>query len=284
MASQDLAGPAANGGIAANVAEAAEAEVDREIVTTGSATIVTKDVPAAAKDLADLAEAAGGRVEQRRESDADGETSASADLTVRIPADRTTATIEALAKIGDVHDLDIEAADVTGTARDLDARVEALQTSVDRLQDLMESAVTTADLLAAEQELTARQAELESLESQRVLLSDQVAMSTLTVRIVGEAPETELAPAGFLGGLTNGWNALLSAFNGALVVVGVLLPWIVLGLLLWLPVRWLRSRRKAARGGNPPAPGTGDGPSRTPQGPTTGDLVEVGAAGSGRRP
>ena len=38
---------------------------------------------------------------------------------------------------------------------------------------------------------------------------------------------------GFLGGLQNGWNALLTTLNGLVVVLGALLPWlVVVGLVL----------------------------------------------------
>ena len=78
----------------------------------------------------------------------------------------------------------------------------------------MGQAATTADLLAAEKELTARQAELESLQSQRASLTDRVDMSTLHVQVVAEAPTATIRPAGFLGGLDRGWSALLTTIDG----------------------------------------------------------------------
>jgi glycine cleavage system regulatory protein len=233
----------------------AQTSADREIVTTGSVTVVADDPAAAAEDVADLAESAGGRVENRRQSRADGDVPPSAELTVRVPADRTTATVEALDQVGTVEDLSVEAVDVTGTARDLDARVEALATSVDRLRDLMGEATTTDDLLTAEQELTSRQAELESLQAQRSALTDQVAMSTLHVSLVQAAPAERLAPGGFLGGLQNGWSALLATLNGLVVALGVLLPWLVVAGAAWLLVRWALRHARRTAGGMPPAAG-----------------------------
>ena len=269
----------AGGGIAAGD-EAAQSEVEREVITTGTVTVVADDPSTAAEQVADLAESAGGRVEARRQSRADGDVAASAELTVRVPADQTSATVDALKQVGEVRDLSIEAVDVTGTARDLDARVEALSTSVDRLRTLMGSAATTEDLLAAEQELTARQAELESLQSQRATLTDQVSMSTLHVSIVQVAPTEKLAPAGFLGGLQNGWNALLTTVNGLVVVLGALLPWLVVAGAVTLLVRWvLRRVRRRADGGAPPAAGSGTGgPDDRPDTPTADREPLVGAA------
>lgn len=255
----------------------AQSGTDREIVTTGSATVVADDTAAAADAVADLAESAGGRVENRRQSRAEGDAPSSAELTVRVPADRTSATVEALDQVGTVEDLAVEAVDVTGTARDLDARIEALATSADRLRDLMGDASTTADLLAAEQELTTRQAELESLQAERATIADQVAMSTLHVTLVQEAPAERLAPGGFLGGLENGWNALLATLNGLVVVLGVLLPWLVPAVAVALAVRWWLRRSRRAAGGTPPAatdpagPGGEPGPSADPAPSDAGD-------------
>ncbi|MGM7423852.1 DUF4349 domain-containing protein [Cellulosimicrobium sp. CpK407] len=260
--------------------EGAVAAADREIVTTGSVTVVAADPSAAADAVADLAESAGGRVEGRRQSEPEGDARASAELTIRVPSAQTTATVDALDQVGEVRDLSIEAVDVTGTARDLDARVDALTTSVERLRTLMGDAATTADLLAAEQELTTRQAELESLQSQRAALTDQVSMSTLHVTLVQVAPAEQLAPGGFLGGLQNGWNALLATLNGLVVVLGALLPWLVVAGAVLLVVRWVlrRSRRRAQDGGTPPEDADRPGPDDGPDAPAASRGPLVGAS------
>lgn len=278
----DAGAPDASDGAPTGIAagdEAAQGEVEREVVTTGSVTVVADDPSAAAEAVADLAESAGGRVEARRQSEAADGRLPSAELTVRVPAAQTTATVDALEQVGQVRDLSIEAVDVTGTARDLDARIEALSTSVERLRTLMGSAATTEDLLAAEQELTTRQAELESLQSQRATLTDQVSMSTLHVSIVQVAPTEKLAPGGFVGGLQNGWNALLAAVNVLVVVLGALLPWLVVAGAVALVVRWVvRRARRRVDGDIPPAAVDGaDDPDDDPDAPPQGRRPLVGA-------
>ncbi|MBD5787159.1 DUF4349 domain-containing protein [Cellulosimicrobium terreum] len=267
-------------GDAAGIADSDTAEADREIITTGSVTVVAPDPLTAADEVAGLAESAGGRVEARHQYEAEGDEAAWADLTIRVPADRTTATLDALGQVGEVRDLSVEAVDVTGTARDLDARIEALGTSVDRLQDLMGSADSTEDLLRAEAELTSRQADLESLQSQRTGLSDQVAMSTVTVTIVAVTPVEQLAPGGFLGGLQNGWNALLVFLNGLVVALGALLPWLVVAGVVALVVRWVVRRVRRARepGGDQ---GPGSGPAEPGADPDTSPAADEPLVGAG---
>lgn len=85
--------------------------------------------------------------------------------------------------LGEVLSLNVVAEDVTAQGADLDARIGALEVSITRLRQLLATAETTKDLIDIEAELTARQAELDSLVAQRAALSDQVAQSTLVVSV-----------------------------------------------------------------------------------------------------
>ncbi|GAB2485098.1 hypothetical protein GCM10027063_28690 [Promicromonospora xylanilytica] len=226
--------------------EAPEEAVDRELITTGNATLAVEDPFAAAEQIADLVESAGGRVEARDERAATDDEPGSASMTLRIPADRVSATLDALDKLGEVRDRHVETVDVTGTAQDLDARIAALRTSTDRLRELMADADRTSDLIEIEAELATRQAELDSKISERSRLSDEVAMSTLHVEIVAEgSPAAQAQPGGFLGGLSAGWSALVSTFNVVVLVLGAIIPWLALGGLVLLVV--VGVRRQVAR-------------------------------------
>lgn len=249
--------------------EEAGAAAAREIVTTGSATVVADDPAAAATRLARLVEEAGGRVERRSETAATEDSRGSASLTVRLPADRMTGAVEALGKLGTVENVDVDSTDVTGEGQDLDARIAALTTSTDRLRELMKSAGSTEDLLQVEQELSERQADLDALTAQRQRLSDQVAMSTLDVEIVPEPVAAAQSRGGFLGGLSSGWGALVTTVQTVVLVLGVLLPWLVLGGLGYLGYRWLRGRARPGAGDDP-----SDGPDDDVDGPDAPRPVE----------
>ncbi|MPV38422.1 DUF4349 domain-containing protein, partial [Georgenia subflava] len=222
----------AGAGAGAEVEQAAaDSDVggDRQVITTASATVLVDSPTTAADELVRLAETAGGRVDQRTEraADADGSGSLpSAWLVVRVPADSLTGLLDDLEGLGEVRDLSQESEDVTRAARDLDARITALQTSVDRLLGIMAEADDSAALIAAETAISERQSELESLQSERDYLADQVAMSTLRVDLVAPT-DARIEAEGFLGGLETGWNSLVAAAGSILVVTGVLLPWLV---------------------------------------------------------
>ncbi|MFD6140451.1 DUF4349 domain-containing protein [Promicromonospora sp. NPDC060271] len=238
----DLADAAGTVGLAGSPEEA----VDRELVTTGNATLAVADPFDAAEQIAGLVEQAGGRVEARDERAATADEPGSASMTLRIPADRVSATLDALDKLGEVRDRHVETIDVTGTAQDLDARIAALRTSTDRLRELMADADRTSDLIEIEAELATRQAELDSRVSERNRLSDEVAMSTLHVEIVAESsPAAQAQPGGFLGGLSAGWSALVMTFNVVVLVLGAIIPWLALAGVVLLVV--VAVRRQIAR-------------------------------------
>jgi len=236
-----------------------EDAVGREVITTGHASVVAPEPATAAQQLARLVEQAGGRVESRSETAPTGDSAGHASLTVRLPADRMTSTVDALSRIGDVQDVNLDSVDVTSQGRDLDARIAALTTSTQRLRELMASAGTTDDLLAVEQELSDRQADLDALTAQRQQLSEEVAMSTLNVEIMAEPVTVAQSRGGFLGGLSSGWNGLVVTIQGVVLVLGVLLPWLAVAAVGYVGFRFVRRRLRPT----PPAPG---GPATGPGG------------------
>jgi len=218
----------------------------REVVTTGSLSLVAADPLRAMDEAVRLVEGVGGRVEERTEQAA-GEEGAHGWLTVRVPAAQLTATLDGIKLLGEVTDLSVSSEDVTRQGRDLDARIAALETSTERLVSLLAEADSSEALFAAEDALSERQAELEALQSERAYLSEQVAMSSLHVSVSAERA-VQLEAGGFVGGLSDGWNALVTFTSGLLVVVGVLLPWLAVGgvLLAVVAVVVRRRRRREA--------------------------------------
>ena len=247
----------------------------RSVIYTGTMSVRVDDVNAAANRAVTIATSAGGLVgADRRQLD---DQRSEAHLTLRVPADRFDATLAELAKLGTEEVRAVQAQDVTEVVIDLDARLASQQTSVDRVRALLARANTIGEVVSVESELARREADLASLQARKRGLSDQVALSTITVSLLGPAvpaqkpdePET-----GFLAGLKNGWKAFLASIEIVLTVLGALIPWIVaIGLPVWLIV-WLlrrRSRNRFAPAGPTPAIATTYGlpPMPTPPRPVT---------------
>lgn len=222
---------------------------DRDVVTTGSVSLTVKDPIKAAQEAATITEQAGGRVDSRTENPSIDSQPASANLVLRIPADELDRALAELKKLGTVNKVSLNASDITQQTRDIDARITSLQTSVDRLLALMKQASDTTDLIAIEGALSQRQSELESLQSQRDYLADQVDYSTISLDLYAVGVVAPPDPDNFWDGLVAGWNALVSAIGGALVAVGFLLPWLaVLGVIgaVVLLIVWLSTRKRRA--------------------------------------
>jgi hypothetical protein len=220
----------------------------RSVITTGTISLTVDTPSVAAEKAAAIAGAAGGHVDGREERPSTGGTPGSAQLVLRIPSAKLDAAVSQLKKLGRVENVSLTSQDVTTQSQDLDARITALTTSVDRLIELMSRATTTADLITIESALSDRQATLESLQSQKRGLDDQVDLATLTVDFGTVATAPVRPPATFLSGLVTGWESFVAFLSGLLVVLGVALPWVVFAALLaGIAVVIVRRRRSRAQ-------------------------------------
>lgn len=218
----------------------------REIVTTGSLGMTVAHPTDTASKISAVVSSAGGRVDSRSETAPEGDNGGHVHLVVRIPQTKVDGTIDVFRSYGKMDYVNVDDVDVTAQGKDLDARIKALRISVARLEGLMKNANTTSELLRAENALTTRQAELDSLVSQRTGLSDQVALSSLGIELSPKVAANSVSPSGFWGGVVSGWNGLVATIDGAVHLVGLILPWgVALGLLT--AVGWLVTRRRSSR-------------------------------------
>lgn len=223
------------------------AVTERSIIRTAYVSMRVPDVTEAVADVRDLVARRKGIISG--ESLSSGTPGGYATITAQVPAADLTAFLDEVGALGDVDTLDITAQDVTTQVIDIDARIQVLESSIARLNALLAEATRVEDIIAIEAELANRQAELDSMTSQRKYLSDQVAMSTVTVTM---SPITEIADVdmpGFLSGLQTGWSAFLALIGFAITAAGFLVPFVVVAAVIGIPLTvWLvrRSRRRAA--------------------------------------
>jgi hypothetical protein len=167
-------------------------------------------------------------------------------LTLSVPADKLDAALDQLAKIGTVLRRNTSSQDVTAQYVDTQSRLKSMRTSVDRVRALMAQAKNLGQVVALESELSRREADLESLESQLGSLKNSVELSPLTISL--RMPGTEpVATSGFVAGLRSGWDAFTASAGGLLTAIGALLPFAIFLALVGGPlVWWLRQRRAAS--------------------------------------
>lgn len=224
--------------------DAAVPGTERSIVRTGSMTLEVESSKEAVATIADVAKSLGGSVVSQSLS-SNGGTSETGEIAIRVPSDKLDAAFTQLSKVGTVQSENRTADDVTEQHVDLNARVASLESSVKRLTELMSNATSTSDLLEAESALSQRQQELDGLRAQLESLEGQIEQANIWVSV----HEASALPG---GGPKNFWDAIVVGFAsigafgaGALIALGVALPWLVIaGVIaaaIVIPVR--RSRR-----------------------------------------
>ncbi|MFD6699352.1 MULTISPECIES: DUF4349 domain-containing protein [unclassified Microbacterium] len=255
-AAKDLAQTSEGATSGAAGGSAPSANTPRDIIRTGSATVQVDDVRKAADALAALAKKYGGFVESQQIGSAQVPVTTDGGIvppatgdgwvTLRVPAADLDAVMDALRAQGTVLATSVGTNDVTTATTDLRAQIDSLTASVTRLTQLMSQATSVADLLTAETALTDRQSQLQSAQQQLKDLESQVAMSSVQVTLVREAPAAA-DPAGFGDGLAAGWKGLIISLNALVIALGFLLPWlavaVVVTLIVWIVLRLRRNGR-----------------------------------------
>ncbi|GGM15284.1 DUF4349 domain-containing protein [Nakamurella endophytica] len=190
---------------------------------------------------------------------------ATASVTLRVPVADYGTVLSALQDYGRVTASTEKADDVTGQVADLTARVKTMRAGVDSVRTLLTKATRIQDIMAIESELNQRQADLESIEGQLAAVSNQVALSTITVNLQGRlvgvkppapAPAPPPGKSGFAAGLTHGWDALKAFLTGAAAFLGAVLPFLpLLAVVAAVALVWrrhvLRARRPQPRPAEP---------------------------------
>lgn len=145
--------------------------VPREVVYTAELGVVVVSIEQSTQAVQALAEKLGGYLE---ESD-------SSSITIRIPAARFETTIEQIAKLGEVIDRSIVAADVTEEMIDLRIRLDNANRTRARLLEHLAHSQKIGDTLKIEAELSRVSETIEQIEGTLRYKRSQISMSTITV-------------------------------------------------------------------------------------------------------
>jgi hypothetical protein len=242
---------------------------ERLIVRTGNITMAVGDTRAAKSTIeAMVAEMAGqgAFVVSSQEYGAGEEGSPTIQISLRVPATRFDEAMDRLAALAErVTNRSESADDVTEEYVDLEARLESLEAARQRLLGIMEEARSTKDLLEAEQQLTQREAEIESLKGRKQYLEQSARLSSIWVElqpyILSQPVGDRWRPA---ESVRRAFESLVDGLRGfgdfVIFFAIAVLPWLVLlALVAFVVVRLViwrsraRRRRRAAAGEPPGA-------------------------------
>lgn len=144
----------------------------------------------------------------------------SANLTIRIPADKLDSFVMQIKDVSNVVSYNESQEDVTLTYVSTESRIKALETEQERLLELLAQAENMSDLLEIEARLTDVRYELESVTSQLLVLANRVDYATVRLYISQVKEYTEVEEqtvwqritAGFKGNLKDLGESLVDFF------------------------------------------------------------------------
>ena len=220
-----MAAVGVDGGTVAGAVAGTDSRANQQIIRTAYVSVDVDDVATGVSAIADLTADLEGQLQSQSVQGTSEDSSAN--MTVRVPASNLDALLASIDTLGEVTSSSVDAQDVAVEVIDLEARITTLEESIDRLRDLQGQATSVADLVTVESELSARQAELESLTARRDYLMRQVEMSTAYISLTTTTTGPRVTPD-FLGGLERGWNSLISLAAGLITLGGFLKPYLLI--------------------------------------------------------
>lgn len=235
---------------AGTVARSTSQVREPSIISTGTVSLRADDVGDTRFEVQKVVDRVSGQItDSETRTDEDGGVR-DARLVLRVPSSEFTETMDALEKLADLEASSTSSEDVTTQVVDTEVRIRIQRQSIARIQTLLDRAGSIRDVVSVERELTQREAELNSLLQQQAYLADQTSMSTIKVHLQRHpedgGPKEEKDDAGFVSGLSAGWEALSAVASGLATAAGALLPFAGAALLVGLP-GWMLLRAGARR-------------------------------------
>ena len=179
----------AAGGTSANV------QTGQKLIRKVNIDAETEDLETLLVSLTAQINALGGYIEQQELYNGSAYSSyrsRSANLTIRIPAEKLDSFIGQVKDVSNVVSYNESQDDVTLTYVSTESRIKALETEQERLLELLSKAENMSDLLEIEARLTDVRYELESVKSQLLVLANKVDYATVNLYITQVKEYTEV--------------------------------------------------------------------------------------------
>ncbi|GLI08355.1 hypothetical protein YDYSG_43860 [Paenibacillus tyrfis] len=242
--------PAAGASLTGETAPETSEAFNRKIIYKANLVMQVEKYQEAQAKIQEAVKQSGGYILQFNENASGLEKSGT--FVIKVPATGFQSLLALLEQIQPTLQKNLQGQDVTEEYVDLSARLKAKQVVESRLIAFMEKAAKTDELLAFSNELGKVQEEIERIKGRMRYLEQNVAMSTIELKLTQKNSSAEVIQARGQGPL--GQRAS-EALNGSLAVLGFLLQWlfvflagalpvILLLVLIGIPVWLLRKRRK----------------------------------------
>ena len=220
------------------------AATTRQLVYNAELTLKVAQLPGAIARVDSLVRGSSGWTQAATQTRADTEWRQ--EMTIRVRPEKLTDLLAHLARLGTVEAKSLTTDDVTAEHADVAARVRTKRALEQRYLELLRQAHKVSDILEIETKLGAVREEIEAVESRLKALNEQVAYSTITLRLYQAvalpAPDAPVLSFGsrLLEALYGGWELTASLVLGFLYLWPV---WLLLGAGGGLWRAWRRRRQ-----------------------------------------
>ena len=233
---------------------------DRMIIRRAELSLVVQDTKEAISKVEAIAVEKGGYLHQSSVWK-EGE-SLKAQLTIMVPAAKFEETLNALRKLAvDILKESTSGQDVTEEYTDLEARLRNLEATEKELRELLatvrERSGKAEDIMAVYRELTNIRGEIERVKGRMKYLEQMTAFSTIVVNLTPSVLAQPVAPTTWKPALTlwRASRALVRVFQFLvdaaiwiiIVVVPTLLPFVLVGYIVWRLARRAKPKREAGQ-------------------------------------
>ena len=215
----------------------------RKIIQDLSLTLEVTIVNDAVNSISQEAQKLQGYVVSSQQSGLDNHSSAQ--LTIKIPADKLNSLRDSLSSWGKVLDQQLLTNDITNQYYDSQSRLQVLEAEEKRYLEILNQAKTVDDVLKVENALGNVRQQIEQLKGQLKLWNNQVDYSTVTLQLVTQQSQNlkvqnawqpiswsktwEATGDAVLKTMSTLWNAL----NYLVVGIGYASPYLLIGAVGW---------------------------------------------------
>ncbi len=229
---------------------AVQPALNRQIIYRATISLQVKSFAETDREIAARVKEAGGYVAQFNEDRSYGNQRGGR-WTVRLPVAGFTSFLDAVGKLGVAERRDVQSQDVTEEYVDLEARLKNKQALESRLLELVaKRGDAIKDVIAIEQELSRVREEIERMQGKLRYLSDRVSLTTVEISAY-ERLDYEPEEATFSARIVNTFQGSLTQLRqfgeGLLLIVTALLPWMIVGVVVFIPVGLVVRRMKKGR-------------------------------------
>ncbi|WP_343210242.1 DUF4349 domain-containing protein [Anaerolentibacter hominis] len=231
---------------------------NQKIIYRSSLRVETKEFDKLLDFVKDTVSQAGGYMESSEvygNSYYSSQSYRSANLVIRIPADKRISIIDSISGQSNVLSHSDYAENVTLEYVDTESRLEALRTEQERLLDFLKKAEKMEDVIALEERFSQIRYEIQDYESRKKVLDNQIEYSTISLDIQEVARETSIQNETLGDRIQNGFSDTLyqmrlSAedflvwFLSNIIIILIWVAILVIAVLILIKMIRKRSRKK----------------------------------------